>query len=103
VHAGLFQEADTNGDGTVDRREFVAVLSHSHLDLSSTIIDRVLAEADDNDDGVIEYKCVTAICPVYVHCIALHVATQCRSNRLQGVCPSFDGHDRSGELCTRRS
>lgn len=55
--AGLFQEADDNGNGTLDRQEFAAVLQNGRLGLSSQIVDRVLAEADDNEDGVIEYTC----------------------------------------------
>eukprot|EP00892_Ulva_mutabilis_P003953 jgi/Ulvmu1/192/UM001_0196.1 len=51
-----FKQADTNGDGTLDRQEFAKALKNSRLGLSQTIIDRVLAEADDNADGVIQYN-----------------------------------------------
>lgn len=59
-HTECFQRADANGDGTLDRQEFAAVLATSRLGLSQQVIDRVLAEADDNADGVIQYKCVPA-------------------------------------------
>lgn len=57
-HADCFKNADSNGDGTLDRHEFAEVLASSRLSLGQQVIDRVLAEADDNDDGVIQYKCV---------------------------------------------
>ena len=56
--AGLFQEADDNGNGSLDRQEFASVLQNGRLGLASQIVDRVLAEADENEDGVIEYTCV---------------------------------------------
>lgn len=73
-----FKQADANGDGTLDRQEFAAVLATSRLGLSQQIIDRVLAEADDNADGVIQYKCV----PVSFTCSANAVRWHGCSSRL---------------------
>jgi hypothetical protein len=62
--AELFRAADTDNIGTLDRSEFAAVLKHQRLGLSDRMIDRMLAETDDNDDGVIQYACASTSFPV---------------------------------------
>lgn len=52
----LFLEADADQSGYLDRKEFLAVLSHAELNLNERQIRAVLAEADTNADEVIEYR-----------------------------------------------
>ena len=55
--AELFHAADTKKTGVLDRSEFVAVLRHQSLGLSDQMVNRLVAEADDNKDGLIQYSC----------------------------------------------
>ena len=52
----LFMENDTDGNGLLDRFEFKEVLRSAELGLNAQDIRAVLAQADENDDGLIEYK-----------------------------------------------
>ncbi|GLC34270.1 hypothetical protein PLESTB_001603700 [Pleodorina starrii] len=52
----LFIEADRDHSGFLDRQEFTAVLRNANLRLSDRQIRQILAEADENDDDVIQYK-----------------------------------------------
>ncbi|PNW81221.1 hypothetical protein CHLRE_07g347050v5 [Chlamydomonas reinhardtii] len=52
----LFIEADADRSGFLDRHEFTAVLRNANLKLSDRQIRQILAEADENDDDVIQYK-----------------------------------------------
>lgn len=52
----LFLEADADGSGYLDRREFQTVLNAGEFKLSKREINAILAEVDENDDGVIEYR-----------------------------------------------
>lgn len=54
----LFAEADADGNGYLDRKEFKAVFTSlkEELGLSNKVIKQIMAEADENDDGVIEYR-----------------------------------------------
>jgi Ca2+-binding EF-hand superfamily protein len=54
--AELFSKSDKGGKGSLSRQEFAAVLTHQRFGLSEKLINRVLSEADENDDGRIEYK-----------------------------------------------
>merc|ERR1711865_96556 len=51
----LFQTADLDGNGVLDRQEFAAVLKKSGLQFSPQKIMRVMAASDTNMDGVIQY------------------------------------------------
>ena len=53
----LFDQADADGNGYLDRKEFKNVFMSlkEELQLSNMIIKQIMAEADENDDGVIEY------------------------------------------------
>jgi Ca2+-binding EF-hand superfamily protein len=57
--ADLFQKADTDGNGTLDRCEFAAVLRSQNIGISERLVNRMLADADDNEDGVIQYSCAS--------------------------------------------
>eukprot|EP01047_Picozoa_sp_COSAG01_P090047 COSAG01_NODE_21990_length_877_cov_0.775064_1_plen_119_part_10 len=52
----MFLRADDDGNGYLDRGEFKRVLQDSDLGLSKKDIRNVMAECDENDDGVIEYR-----------------------------------------------
>ncbi|CAM9230470.1 unnamed protein product [Choristocarpus tenellus] len=54
----LFAKADTDGNGTLDRKEFIQVfeLLRKELNLSEKDVLKVLVEADNNDDGKIDYR-----------------------------------------------
>jgi len=51
----VFEQADVNGDGFLDHTEFKALLRNADLGLSNSEIRRVLAEADEDEDGMINY------------------------------------------------
>jgi Ca2+-binding EF-hand superfamily protein len=51
----LFLDHDRDGNGFLDHREFRALLNSANLGLSSKEVKRILAEADENEDGTIEY------------------------------------------------
>jgi Ca2+-binding EF-hand superfamily protein len=53
----LFNAADVDGNGYLDRQEFKSVFESlkTELGLSNKAIKQIMAEADENDDGVIEY------------------------------------------------
>jgi Ca2+-binding EF-hand superfamily protein len=53
----LFQDADADGNGFLDRKEFKSVFQglQDELGLSLKDVKKIMAEADENDDGVIEY------------------------------------------------
>jgi len=48
--------ADSNESGTLDRQEFAALLQTAKVGLTDRQIRRLLAECDENEDGVIEYR-----------------------------------------------
>jgi len=52
----MFLAADDDGNGYLDRKEFKRVLKEADLGLTKKDIRNVMAECDENDDGVIEYK-----------------------------------------------
>jgi Ca2+-binding EF-hand superfamily protein len=52
----MFLRADDDGNGYLDRGEFKRVLRDSDLKLTKKDIRNVMAECDENDDGVIEYR-----------------------------------------------
>ncbi|CAM9177686.1 unnamed protein product, partial [Discosporangium mesarthrocarpum] len=54
----LFSQADADGNGRLSRKEFVEVfeLLGEELGLTKNDVLKILAEADSNDDGIIDYK-----------------------------------------------
>lgn len=51
----LFADHDVDGNGHLDHKEFRALLNSANLGLSSKEVKRLMAEADENEDGRIEY------------------------------------------------
>ena len=51
----LFKEADVDGSGALDYKEFRAVMKTAQLGLSSDDVKHLLAEADEDGNGLIEY------------------------------------------------
>ena len=51
----LFKEADVDGTKTLAHDEFISCMEKAELGISSHELHLVMAEADDNDDGVIDY------------------------------------------------
>jgi len=54
--AGIFQEADQDGSGTLSYKEFKEVIQTSKLSFSKQEIRRMLMEADENEDGYVDYN-----------------------------------------------
>ena len=52
----MFLRADDDGNGYLDRKEFKKVLQESDLGLTKKDIRNVMAECDENEDNVIEYR-----------------------------------------------
>mmetsp|Transcript_24467 Transcript_24467/g.40486 ORF Transcript_24467/g.40486 Transcript_24467/m.40486 type:complete len:509 (-) Transcript_24467:286-1812(-) len=54
----LFDQADADGNGTLERREMEVIFKElaGELGLGATDVLLILGEADENDDGVIEYR-----------------------------------------------
>jgi Ca2+-binding EF-hand superfamily protein len=53
--AQMFQEADTDGNGAVDQREFQAMLAHLDVPLSAGDAQMLISALDRNGDGVIDH------------------------------------------------
>ena len=52
----LFHEADTDGSGALSLQEFKVLLKRADLGLDTTEVMRLMAEADVNSDGQIDYS-----------------------------------------------
>jgi len=52
----LFVEFDTDQNGHLDRKEFKAVMKTAKLGLSNKDIRAIMAEADEDGSGFIEYR-----------------------------------------------
>jgi Ca2+-binding EF-hand superfamily protein len=53
---GLFQEADQDGNGTIDHAEFQQLLERALPGLLPGQYSMLMAEADEDTDGVIDYS-----------------------------------------------
>ncbi|GMH75896.1 hypothetical protein TrLO_g14911 [Triparma laevis f. longispina] len=53
--SGLFMEADQSGTGSLKYEEFIRCMEKADLGIEAHELRLVMAEADDNDDGVIDY------------------------------------------------
>ena len=53
----LFTEADSDGNGSLSRKEFsdIFTMLGEELDLTEGDVMQILAEADENDNGAVEY------------------------------------------------
>merc|ERR1712159_739268 len=51
----IFEEADQDGSGTLSYKEFKEVIQTSKLNFTKNEIRRMLMEADENEDGYIDY------------------------------------------------
>lgn len=69
----MFLQADDDRNGYLDRGEFKRILQSAELNLSKKDIRNVMAECDENDDGVIEYR---EFMPVMVELITAAQARQ---------------------------
>lgn len=54
--ADIFDSADEDGSGTLDREEFARCLREVAVDLTDDEINYLLANVDENDDGVIDFR-----------------------------------------------
>ena len=54
--ADIFDSADADGSGTLDREEFARCLRDVAVDLTDDEINYLLANVDENDDGVIDFR-----------------------------------------------
>eukprot|EP00741_Cyanophora_paradoxa_P007537 tig00001154_g7290.t1 len=52
----LFREADVDGNGVLDAKEFKQIMKTADLGLSNKQILEIMVEADENDDGKIDYQ-----------------------------------------------
>eukprot|EP00898_Chlorokybus_atmophyticus_P006085 jgi/Chlat1/6478/Chrsp45S06056 len=52
----LFMKADVDRSGGLDAREFRNVMKHKALHLSDKEVRAVMAECDENDDGILQYR-----------------------------------------------
>ena len=52
----VFMKFDVDKNGVLDRKELKAALKSSELNLSQHAVNDILAEADENDDGLISYE-----------------------------------------------
>ena len=58
----VFEEADLDGNGSLDPREFSKALRVADLGLSKKEINLLLAESDKNADGVVDYDEFVPVC-----------------------------------------
>lgn len=58
----IFEEADTNGDGTLDMAEFRACLENTKLGLTHDIADALADKVDHDEDGLISYHEFAPLC-----------------------------------------
>jgi hypothetical protein len=49
--------ADKDNSGALDRKEFAAVLATANIGVTPRQVRQLLAECDEDDNGVIEYRC----------------------------------------------
>ena len=56
VLSNLFMEADKTGVGQLKYDEFIECMETADLGITGAELRMVMAEADDNDDGVIDYE-----------------------------------------------
>merc|ERR1711959_453720 len=54
--SSVFNEADVDGSGTLSYKEFKTVIQTSRLEFTKQDIRKMLMEADENEDGFIDYN-----------------------------------------------
>eukprot|EP00218_Dolichomastix_sp_CCMP3274_P007625 CAMPEP_0170134698 /NCGR_PEP_ID=MMETSP0033_2-20121228/2054_1 /TAXON_ID=195969 /ORGANISM="Dolichomastix tenuilepis, Strain CCMP3274" /LENGTH=467 /DNA_ID=CAMNT_0010370269 /DNA_START=39 /DNA_END=1442 /DNA_ORIENTATION=- len=63
----LFMQFDADQSGYLDRSEFKKCLQSAEMGLSKKDIRRIMSEADENDDGVLEYREFLPVMVMIVH------------------------------------
>ena len=58
----VFEAADADGSGALDRKEFARCLRSAELGLTRKEINLLLTEADENGDGLVSYEEFTPLC-----------------------------------------
>jgi len=72
----VFNEADGDGNGYLDRKEFVAVLKNADLGFTKREINIMLTEVDEDGDGKVSYDEFVPLCfQLLVELVAGDVAT----------------------------
>jgi len=59
---GVFEKADTDGNGVLDRQEFRACLRQANIGLRKKDITALLAATDPNEEGKITYEQFVPVC-----------------------------------------
>ena len=68
VMKAIFKAADDNGNGVLDRKEFLQIMRQADLGLTSKDLNLLLAEADINDDGTVNYMQFVPIAMDVIKC-----------------------------------
>jgi len=76
----LFLEFDTDQNGHLDRQEFKNVMKTSRLGLSNKDIRKVMAEADEDGNGIIDYREFLPLMVEIIH--SLKAKEQAVNNRM---------------------
>lgn len=63
----MFLRYDTDESGYLDRKEFKQLMQSAELGLSKKEVRRIMSEADENDDGVLEYREFVPVMVEIVH------------------------------------
>jgi len=63
----MFMRFDTDSSGYLDRKEFRKCMQSAELGLGKKEIRKIMSEADENDDGVLEYREFVPIMVEIVH------------------------------------
>ena len=69
----VFVEYDVDKNGVLDRKELKTLLKGSEMNLSDTLVREILAEADENDDGLVSYD---EFVPLMVDLISMQQAKE---------------------------
>lgn len=69
----VFVEYDVDKNGVLDRKELKTLLKGSEMNLSDNLVREILAEADENDDGLVSYD---EFVPLMVDLISMQQAKE---------------------------
>ena len=58
----LFQKADADGDGFLNRDEFRSCINDASLGLTRREVNLLMAEADEDEDGKVSYEEFVPLC-----------------------------------------
>ena len=76
-----FMRYDADQNGYLDRNEFKAVLADAELGLTKKEARRVMQEADENDDGVLEYREFVPVMVEIIHGLQARAPRRCARRR----------------------